>query len=211
MTKFLHECIHNTEAALHIYINLECKRNCWSVHILAVRNYFQKWVPSEGNFYYSLKRFKCKLQRNFSLKGFLWKNSDIKWFPWEGVISKGYIPKGYCMKGIFLTSHSFNHRVYDDRCTKLSDKHPKSQGPLLDSTKRKNEIKDELFWVGDRRFADFYRGHYRSFWQWSLRLDLLETAGSPHFSQPPPHLGYLWHGKRLITAFWPLQKKAKVP
>ena len=61
--------------------------------------------------------------------------------------------------------------------------------------------------MGDRRFADFHRGYYRSFWQWSLHLDLLETAGSPHFSQPPSHLGYLWHGKRLITAFWPLQKK----
>ena len=138
------------------------------------------------------------------------KEFRYKVIPLRRGISKGYIPKGYCLKGFFLTSHSFNHRVYDDRCTKLSDKHPKSQGPLLDSTKRKKkELEDELFWVGDRRFADFYRGHYRSFWQWSLRLDLLETAGSPHFSQPPSHLGYLWHGKRLITAFWPLQKKGE--
>ena len=62
---------------------------------------------------------------------------------------------------------------------------------LTAQNEKKKELEDELFCVGDRRFADFYRGHYRSFWQWSLRLDLLETAGSPHFSQPPSHLGYL--------------------
>lgn len=69
------------------------------------------------------------------------KEFRYKVIPLRRGISKGYIPKGYCMKGIFLTSHSFNHRVYDDRCTKLSDKHPKSQGPLLDSTKRKKRIR----------------------------------------------------------------------